>query len=126
VTEHDHEPDYVHYKSSRLADLDREHHERRTAHERELDEHYNEFREHKRTKFGREFEDWRSQRQSGSKGVEQGSSGGNTGGNISAGSGSDRDEERSKALSSPGGGTLPTDRTGVGDLNPTAPDGGAG
>jgi hypothetical protein len=124
--DHDHEPDYVHYKSSRLADLDREHHERRTAHERELDEHYNEFRQHKRSKFSREFEDWRTQRQSGDQGMTQGSSGGNTGTNLSSATGFDRDEERSRSLSSPGGAPLPTDKTGVGDLNPTAPEGGAG
>jgi hypothetical protein len=126
--DHDHEPDYVHYKRSRLEALDREHHEKRTAHERELDEHYGQFREHKRTRFGREFEDWRSQQQGqrteGATGMTQGSNGGGTVGNLGSGSAKDGDEERDKSLSSPGS-TGATDMSGVGGQG-AAIGGGAG
>jgi hypothetical protein len=84
-----------------------------------------------RSRFHNEFEDWRSQQRAQNPGdgkrelMAQGSSGGSTGGNISGGA--DLENERDKSLSSPGG-SLATDRTGVGDLTPadTANGGGAG
>lgn len=80
--EDDHEPDYKHWKSSQLADMDREHHEKRNKHESDWDKDYKSFREHKRTKFGHEFEDWRKQNSAQNATSTTGDAGGSSGSNA--------------------------------------------
>lgn len=107
-----HEPDYVNWKNSQLETHDRDYHAWRESQVKAWDEDYSKWRGERRSQFGQQFDAWRNQQ----KAQMTTSNTGETAANIGGHSNTDRDDERTKSTSSPGGA----------GKTETAPGGGAG
>jgi hypothetical protein len=70
---HDHEPDYLHWRNRQLSNYDQDYARWRDEQARKHDEEYRSFRDQRRSQFHSSFDDWRTRRQaSQSGGQEQG------------------------------------------------------